>query len=141
MRRLLRLTIVLGGVVLVMSSMAIRTRADRFNLKDGRVNAECGLRTGQLPTPLTLADLNPRMTQTVLSPTVEGDGSLGTAFVISRFNPAERSGGTKRNIIPLASHTRLTAALPESTKLFLMGTGLVSIAAFMRKKAKARKPR
>ena len=42
--------------------------------------------------------------------------------------------------IPTVSHVSFATAVPEATTLFLMGTGLVSIAAFMRRKLKARKP-
>ena len=42
--------------------------------------------------------------------------------------------------IPTVSHVSFATAVPEATTLFLMGTGLVSIAAYMRRKLKARKP-
>src|ERR1700682_3151918 len=144
MRRVLVSTIVLGAVALAMSSVAPRTRADRFNLKSGCVNAECArraLRTGELPSPLNLANFNLQGTQT--APRFAGDAnrSHGAALMISSFNSGGGSREGKGYTAPPASQVDLAVAVPEPTTLFLMGTGLISIAALLRRRLKARKPR
>ena len=133
MRGLQRSTIVLAGVALMISSMADQTRADRFNLGDGYLNC------GRLPSPLKLTNVNLELTPTASNFASLANSSLGGASMIGSFKPVEASANERRATILLASYVGAAAAVPEPTTLLLMGTGLATIAALLRRRFKGRR--
>jgi len=136
MRRLLRATISLGGIAVLILSMAGQTMADKYDSLNFE-GIERSVNAQALFSPGTFTNLNPQITQT--APIYIGDSKIsrGGSFSISSFSGGAVSGG-KRYTIPSPARVGITDAVPEPATLLLMATGLMGAAALLRKKRKGR---